>query len=90
MQQSYTDNKSKLLKAISEIIKTHRLEQNKSISLVSNEIGMTKSMWADLEKSIKDPQLSTLWRIAEGLEIPLSTIIKELEKNLGKDFSLIG
>lgn len=46
-------------------------------------------MWADLEKSIKDPQLSTLWRIAEGLEIPLSTIIKELEKNLGKDFSLI-
>ncbi len=47
-------------------------------------------MWADLEKSIKDPQLSTLWRIAEGLKIPLSTIIKELEKNLGKDFSLIG
>lgn len=90
MQQSYTDNKSKLQKAISEIIKAHRLEQNKSISLVSNEIGMTKSMWADLEKSIKDPQLSTLWRIAEGLEIPLSTIIKELEKNLGKDFSLIG
>lgn len=90
MQQSYTDNKSKLQKAISGIIKTHRLEQNKSISLVSNEIGMTKSMWADLEKSIKDPQLSTLWRIAEGLEIPLSTIIKELEKNLGKDFSLIG
>lgn len=90
MQQSYTDNKSKLQKTISEIIKTHRLEQNKSISLVSNEIGMTKSMWADLEKSIKDPQLSTLWRIAEGLEIPLSTIIKELEKNLGKDFSLIG
>ena len=90
MQQSYTDNKNKKQKAISEVIKTHRLEQNKSISLVSNEIGMTKSMWADLEKSIKDPQLSTLWRIAEGLEIPLSTIIKELEKNLGKDFSLIG
>lgn len=90
MQQSYNDNKSKLQKAISEIIKGHRQKQNKSISLISNEIGMTKSMWADLEKSIKDPQLSTLWRIAEGLEIPLSTIIKELEKNLDKDFSLIG
>ncbi len=90
MQQSYNDNKSKLQKAISEIIKNYRQKQNKSISLISNEIGMTKSMWADLEKSIKDPQLSTLWRIAEGLEIPLSTIIKELEKNLGKDFSLIG
>lgn len=50
---------------------------------------MTKSMWADLEKAIKDPQLTTLWRISEGLEIPLSTLIKELEKNLGEDFSLI-
>ena len=51
---------------------------------------MGKSMWADLEKAIKDPQLSTLWRISEGLNVPLSSIIIELEKNLGKDFSLIG
>lgn len=49
--------------------------KNKSISLISAEIGMTKSMWADTEKSIKDPQFTTLWRIAEGLEIPLSKLI---------------
>ncbi len=50
---------------------------------------MTKSMWADLEKSVKDPQLSTLWRIAEALDMPVSEIIAELEDALGKHFTLI-
>ena len=90
MQDVYLKNKKQLQKALSEIIKKHRLNKNKSISLISNEIGMTKSMWADLEKAIKDPQLSTLWRVSEALDIPLSVIVIELEKALGKDFTLIG
>ena len=90
MQDVYLKNKKIMQKALSEIIRKHRPDQNKSISLISDEIGMTKSMWADLEKSIKDPQLSTLWRISEALDIPMSTIIIELEKVLGKDFTLIG
>ncbi len=90
MQENYISSKKQLQKALSEIIRKHRKELNKSISLASDEIGMTKSMWADLEKSIKDPQISTLWRISEGLNIPLSTIIIELEKQLGEKFTLIG
>ena len=74
---------------LSSIIKKYRIERNKSISLISDEIGMTKSMWADLEKSIKDPQLSTLWRISEALDIPLSVIVIELENALGEGFSLV-
>lgn len=90
MQDVYLRNKKILQTSISEIIKKHRKKLNKSITLISDEIGMTKSMWADLEKSIKDPQLTTLWRMAEGLNVPLSSLIKELEKNLDDDFSLIG
>lgn len=89
MQEGYTTNKKVLQKALSDIIRQHRQAQMKSISIVSDEIGMTKSMWADLEKAVKDPQLTTLWRISEGLNLPLSTIIIELEKKLGKEFSLI-
>lgn len=89
MQESYTTNKKVLQKTLSEIIRQHRQAQMKSISIVSDEIGMTKSMWADLEKAVKDPQLTTLWRISEGLNLPLSTIIIELENKLGKEFSLI-
>lgn len=88
MQEGYLKNKQILQNKISEIIKRYRISKKKSISLISDEINMTKSMWADLEKSIKDPQLSTLWRIAEGLDIPLSRIIIELEEALGQDFSL--
>lgn len=89
MQEVYFKNKKLMQQALSSIIKKYRIERNKSISLISDEIGMTKSMWADLEKSIKDPQLSTLWRISEALDIPLSVIIVELENVLGEKFSLI-
>ncbi len=74
---------------LASIVKKHRVEHNKSMFLISAEIGIARTMWGDLEKAIKDPQLSTLWRIAEALEIPLSELIKELEAELGHDFSLI-
>lgn len=89
MQDVYLKNKKLMQQALSVIIKNHRLEKNKSISLISDEIGMTKSMWADLEKAIKDPQLSTLWRVSEALDVPISTIITQLEESLGDNFTLI-
>lgn len=89
MQEKYKQHKKILQKAIAEIVREYRLKRNKSISLISAEIGMTKSMWRDLECQKKDPQFTTIWRIAEALEVPLSSIVLEIEKHLGKDFSLI-
>ena len=83
-------NKRKILQeSIAKIVKEQRLLRNKSISLVSDEIGITKSIWADLEKGIKDPQLSTFFRIAEGLEIPPHTLLKLIEEHLEKNFSFL-
>lgn len=76
------DKKEVLKKILSEKIKIYRKSSNKSISLICNEIDLSKSIWSDLEKGIKDPQFSTLWRIAEGLNIPLSEIIIEIEHEL--------
>lgn len=73
------DQKKKLQIILADIIKEYRLKQHKSISLIANEINLSKSIWSDLEKGIKDPQISTLWRIAEALNISLSQIIKKLE-----------
>lgn len=89
MQENLENRRKKYKQLLGIIIKEQRLKYNKSISLISAEIGMTKSMWADLEKGIKDPQFSTVIRIAEALNISLSELSKELEKRLGKDFSLI-
>ena len=58
--------KKELQLAIAKVVKAHR---TKSITKSADEIAMGKSLWADLENGIKDPQISTLWRIAEGLEI---------------------
>ena len=83
------DNKQRLQKVLASVIRKNRKSCNKSMSLLSNEIMLAKSLWSDLEKGKKDPQFSTLWRIAEGLEIPLSLLIKEVEDRLNGSVSFI-
>ncbi len=65
--------KKELQKAIANVVKNQR---KKSITKSADEIGMGKSLWADLENGIKDPQFSTLWRIAEGLEIKPHVLVE--------------
>lgn len=89
MANKYLQNKQILQNKLAEIIRTERIRKNKSISLISNEVGMTKSMWANMERGIKDPQFSTLFRMLEGLEIPLDVLASELQKSLPENFSLI-
>jgi transcriptional regulator with XRE-family HTH domain len=50
---------------------------------------MGKSMWADLENGIKDHQVSTLWRISEGLDIKPHELVKMIEDELREDFSFL-
>ena len=73
------DIRKKLQLSLAKIVKDLRLSTHKSVSLISNEVNLSKSIWSDLEKGIKDPQLSTLWRVAEALDIPLSRLIVLLE-----------
>ena len=78
--------KIKLQKTIAKVVKSQR---TKSITKSADEIGMGKSLWADLENGIKDPQFSTLWRIAEGLEIKPHQLVKLIEEELGENFSFL-
>lgn len=71
---------------IARVLKRNR---TKSITKSSDEIGMGKSIWADLENGIKDPQFSTLWRIAEGLDIKPHVLVKMIEDELGENFSFL-
>ena len=78
--------KKEFQKAIATVVKSHR---KKSITKSADEIGMGKSLWADLEIGIKDPQFSTLWRIAEGLDIKPHILVEQIEKELGNNFSFL-
>lgn len=78
--------KNELQKAIAKVVREHR---TKSITKSADEIAMGKSMWADLENGIKDPQFSTLWRIAEGLDIKPHILVKMIEDEVGEGFSFL-
>ena len=73
-------------KILARIILKYRGKTGKSISKISNEIDLTKSVWSEIEAGNRDPQLSTIWRIAEGLDIPASQILLDMEKEIGPDF----
>ncbi len=78
--------KEKFQKILAKIIYKDRIITGKSISKISNEIDLTKSVWSEIEAGNRDPQLSTIWRIAEGLDIPPSQILLDMEKEIGPDF----
>ena len=79
--------KFKIQKALAAVIKKYRGSQ--SISRLSNEIGLSKSVWSDLENGKKDIQFSTLYRIAEALNVEPHKIVYDIENLLGKDFSFL-
>ncbi|MDD3593985.1 MAG: helix-turn-helix transcriptional regulator [Candidatus Gastranaerophilales bacterium] len=83
------ENKQILKNTLAKQIKILRKKSKKSISLLSDEVNLSKSIWSDLEKGVKDPQFSTLWRISESLNIPLSKIIAAIEKELKNSISFI-
>lgn len=80
----------KLLKTFGEIIKEHRIALKKSVYKISAEASIPKTTWRRIEENIhKDIYFTSIWKIAEGLEISPEKLIAELKERLGKDFSLI-
>lgn len=80
------DKKDKFLFILARIVKKYRERANLSINQASHEIDLSKSIWSVIEQGKRDPQLSTLWKISEVLNIPLSLLIKDMEIELGQDF----
>ena len=86
MQSQYT----KLIKTLGKIINQHRISARKSVYKISAEASVPKTTWHRIEKGdCSNINLTSLWKIAEGLEIPPEDLIKELREKLGSDFSLI-
>lgn len=79
--------KKELMKNLGQTIKQLRLEKSKSIYKISAESLMSKSTWREVELGIcNDVTLSTLYKIADGLEIPAYELLKKVHDVLGDDF----
>lgn len=90
MQDQFGNNDKKLVLAVAKIIKKYRLLTGKSIYTISAESGVPTSTWQDFENAkYKNVNLKILWKISEGLEVPIEKLIAEIRQELGEDFTLI-
>ena len=83
------EKKSLLLKAIGEVLREKRKKLNKGIILLSYEYDLSNTSLAQLEKGLRDVQITTIWKIANAFGMEFSDFIIEVEKHLPKGFKLI-
>lgn len=88
--QYKNEKTAKLIKIFGEIIREHRQTKiGKSQTLFAYEYELDSGNLCRIENGKIEPKLTMMWRVAEALEIPLSELIKELEKKIGDDFNII-
>ena len=86
MQQK-DDKTNQLAKVLGSIIKDLRLQKNKgSINKFAHEYDLDVGNTSRIENGQFDVKLVTLWKIAEGLGIKTSEIVRITENRLGEDF----
>ncbi len=89
MQAENKHKRDILLHAVAKTVKELRLKTGKSISLISNELNVSKSIWSDVELGKSDLQFTTFWRIAEALEITPEELLVLVKNNLSESVSFI-
>ena len=62
---------------VSENIKRIRQEKNLSLGDLSKLSDVSKSMLAQIERGEGNPTLSTLWKIANGMQVSFNTLIAQ-------------
>ncbi len=78
--------KKTICTALAKTVK--RLRGKKSQFILGAEYDIPSSVISDIERSVKDPQLTTLFKLANAFGLSLSQFLKELEKELPKNFSV--
>lgn len=81
------EGKKKLIcNALAKTVKC--LRGKKSQFILGAEYDIPSSVISDIERSVKDPQLTTLFKLANAFGLSISQFLKELEKELPENFSV--
>ena len=81
------ENKKQILKLLGKHARELRGERSQFILASENDISV--SIISTIERAMKDPQLTTVFKLAEALNIKPSEFIKLIENDLPKNFSMI-
>lgn len=79
--------KQKILNSLASHVK--ELRGDRSQFIIASENDISTSIISTIERALKDPQLTTLFKVAEALNIKASKLVELIEKDLPKDFTLI-
>lgn len=80
------ENKKKIIcNALAKTVK--QLRGDKSRYMHCAEYGISTSILSNIERALKDPQLTTLMKLAESFGLKLSEFAKKLENELPDNFS---
>lgn len=82
------EKKEILLNTIGKIINDKRNKLGKGILLHSYEYDLSSSSLSLIEKGQRDPQITTLWKIVNSLDMNFQDFIALLVQKLPKDFKM--
>lgn len=69
-----------LSKIIASNLKVLRNERNLTLGQLAKESGISKAMLSDIEKGNSNPTINTIWKIANGLKVPYTKLIDNIDK----------
>jgi XRE family transcriptional regulator, regulator of sulfur utilization len=67
-------------KIIALNLKELRTERNLTLGQLSKISGISKAMLSDIEKGSSNPTINTIWKIANGLNVPYTKLMEGVEK----------
>lgn len=74
---SKTSEREEIVARLIELIQAERLRQKLSLNEVATRSGLSHTMVMRVEKRERLPTIDTLLRIADALELDLSTVLKK-------------
>ena len=86
MQYKRTEKEIEYCAYLAEVIKELRNEKGVSLNKLALDSLMTPSTLCRIENNLNTAQIVNLAKIAQGLEVPLSSVIKKLEDKLPSNF----
>jgi len=72
------NTRAELLRSLGERISSNRKKRGITLEKLAYEMGISKGNLSDIERGKRDPRYSTLRAIAEGIEVPISQLLKGL------------
>lgn len=83
----HKNSKQILCNALAKTMK--KLRGSKSLSTFASEYGISTSIVCNAERGLKDPQLTTLYKLSEAYNIPFDKFIQLITDELPEGFTLI-